>query len=142
MTIKEYAEKRRICVSPIYRKIQRHNEELKGHVKKIRGRIELDEDAVMILDGEYPYESSGKKNYDFEIRELQEEIRFLKKELKKKDKELEKVRQKRDFYQIVGEQTKRELMAELEKLTESNENLKNELEQRNRSFFRKGGTRK
>lgn len=142
MTIREYAEKRRICVQPIYRKIKRHENELKGHVKKIRGRLELDDEAVIILDGKYSGEINNETNPDWKIRELEEEIVFLKKELGKKDKEIKKARDMRHFYQVSGEKTKKELIENIEKLTLENKNLKNELEKSNRSFLNRiGGTR-
>lgn len=133
LTVKEYAEKRRLTVTPIYKKINNHKSELKGHMRKIRGRLELDEVAVMILDGEYPNEFYKKKNQDFEIRELEEEIRFLKKELEKKNKDLEDVKSDKRFYQAVFEK-ERKACKEKDKEIEE---LKNKLWKYEGTFIRR-----
>jgi peptidoglycan hydrolase CwlO-like protein len=133
VTIKEYADKRRISVQSVYQKIKRHRAELKSHILKIGGRLELDEVAVLILDGEYPNEFYKKKNQDFEIRELEEEIRILKKELQKKDKDIEKARNDRHFWWVQCERLRKESDVKDKEIEE----LKNKLWKYEGTFIRR-----
>ena len=54
MTISEFAESRNVQSQAVNRYVLRHSEEFSGHTQKVGKNIELDDEAVRILDEKYP----------------------------------------------------------------------------------------
>lgn len=80
MTVKDYAEERKISVQATYKKMHRREKELKGHVRKVKGTWRLDTYAQNVLDGIFPGETE-EHNQEFLMQEYRDKIAELEKEV-------------------------------------------------------------
>ena len=52
ITIKEYAESKGVSTQAVYKQLKTHEQKLMGHIRKIKGKRYLDEEAVEYLNAQ------------------------------------------------------------------------------------------
>ena len=99
ITVKEYAERKNVSIQGVHQKIKRHSQELKGHVKTIKGVKHLDDFAVKYLDGldelkqdKHEVLTPGVKRQMDELRSQADKLREENQKLK--DEIIEKINEK------------------------------------------------
>lgn len=83
INIKEYADLKGVSTQAVYKQLKVHEKELEGHIKKVKGKRYLDEDAVKYLNEQSNNTPSVIVENDTSerLQELEEENKLLKNEL-------------------------------------------------------------
>ncbi len=106
LRIKEYADSKGVTTQAVYKHINKHQKELKGHIKKDHGIKYLDDDAIEFLNSLIRENSlvvmDNSRNE--EIKRLQEENNRLRDKVESlSDKLLEKTEQSQQHIVMIAE---------------------------------------
>lgn len=92
MNIKQFAESHNIKYEAVSMYISRHRELFEGHIKEVGKFKHLDNEAIKILEKQYPpnirYESIENKEFKEKYFESLEEINYLQKQLLQAQKQI------------------------------------------------------
>ena len=105
ITVKEYAERKNVSIQGVHQKIKRHSQELKGHVKTIKGVKHLDDFAVKYLDGLDELKQDKHEVLTPGVKRQMDELRSQADKLREENQKLkDEIIEKMDKYEIVLEQ--------------------------------------